>query len=79
MFKITFVPFTGVASTHIYKSVINIKKIIFVILITLFCLTNGNAVIKDSLFATVGNKAITHSDIVNEIKTILICKWSKFF
>ena len=28
--------------------------------------------IKDSLFATVGNKAITHSDIVNEIKILLI-------
>ena len=28
--------------------------------------------IQDSLFATVGNKAITRSDIVNEIKTILI-------
>ena len=29
-------------------------------------------VIKDRLFATVGNKAITTSDIVNEIKIILI-------
>ena len=28
--------------------------------------------IKDSLFATVGNKAITQSDIINEIKIILI-------
>ena len=28
--------------------------------------------IKDSLFVTVGNKAITHSDIVDEIKIILI-------
>ena len=28
--------------------------------------------IKDSLFATVGDKAITSSDIVNEIKIILI-------
>ena len=28
--------------------------------------------IKDGLFATVGNRAITHSDIVNEIKIILI-------
>ena len=30
------------------------------------------AVIKDSLFATVGNKAITYSDIVNEMKILLI-------
>ena len=30
------------------------------------------AVIKDSLFATVGNKALTRSDIINELKMILI-------
>ena len=57
---------------------INIKKIISVIIITLFCLTNGNTVIKDSLFATVGHKAITHSDIVNEIKTLLITNGQSF-
>ena len=51
---------------------IKIKKIIFVIIISFFCLTKVNAFIKDSIFATVGNKAITHSDIVNEIKIILI-------
>ena len=34
--------------------------------------------IKDGLFATVGNKAITHSDIVNEIKIILILKGQSF-
>jgi len=32
----------------------------------------SGAVIKDSLFATVGNKAITRSDILEEIKVILI-------
>ena len=32
----------------------------------------SSAVIKDSLFATVGNKAITRSDILEEIKVILI-------
>ena len=32
----------------------------------------GNAEISDSLFMTIGNKPITKSDIVNEIKTILI-------
>ena len=57
---------------------INIKKIISVIIISFICLTTGNAVIKDSLFATVGNKAITHSDIVNEIKTILILSGQSF-
>ena len=51
---------------------IKIKKIIFLVLITLICAGKGNAKISDSLFMTVGNKAITQSDIVNEIKIILI-------
>lgn len=51
---------------------INIKKLIFVIILSFFYLTKSGAAIKDSLFATVGNKAITHSDIVDEIKIILI-------
>ena len=34
--------------------------------------------IKDSLFATVGNKAITQSDIINEIKIILILTGQSF-
>ena len=36
------------------------------------------AVIKDSLFATVGNKALTRSDIVNELKMILILSNQRF-
>ena len=51
---------------------IKIKKIIFLVLITLICAEKGNAKISDSLFMTVGNKPITQSDIVNEIKIILI-------
>ena len=51
---------------------IKINKIIFVILTFLFFTTKGNAEIKDSLFATVGNRAITDSDVVNEVKLILI-------
>ena len=50
----------------------NIKKIIFFLIITFVLSTNLYAVIKDSLFATIGNKAITRSDIINEIKIILI-------
>ncbi len=52
---------------------INIKKIIFSIVISalLFPIIKADA-IEDSIFATVGNKAITKSDIVNEVKTILI-------
>ena len=42
---------------------ININKIFFVIIVSLFYLTKGNALIQDSLFATVGNRAVTQSDI----------------
>ena len=57
---------------------INTKKIIFIFIIFLLCLTKGNATIKDSIFATVGNKPITRSDIINEIKTILILNGQNF-
>ena len=57
---------------------IRIKKAIFIIIITLCCLTKSNATIKDSIFATVGNKAITRSDIINEIKIILIVNSKSF-
>ena len=49
-----------------------IKKIIFFFLLSLLCIEKVNAQIKDSLFITIGNKPITKSDIVNEIKIILI-------
>ena len=48
------------------------KKIIFIISITFFLIAQANSTIKDSLLGTVGNLAITKSDIVNEIKIILI-------
>ena len=51
---------------------ISIKKIFFFIVIFSFFSIKCNAVIKDSIFATVGNKAIVQSDITNEIKTLLI-------
>ena len=51
---------------------IKFNKIFSIILISLICITKGNTEIKDALFAIVGNKAVTKSDIVNEIKTILI-------
>lgn len=50
----------------------NLKKIFFVITYLFFLIFECNAAIKDSIFATVGNKAITQSDIVNEIKIMLI-------
>jgi len=52
--------------------VIKIKKIFIVAVITLISLTNVSAEIKDGIFITVGNKAITKSDIVQEMKLILI-------
>ena len=57
---------------------INIKKIIITIIISSFYLAESNAVIKDSLYATVGDKAITHSDIINEIKIMLILNNQSF-
>ena len=51
---------------------IKLKKTIFIIIISFLFIVEGNAVIKDSMFATVGNKVITTSDIINEIKITLI-------
>ena len=42
------------------------------VFILLICVEKGNTEINDSLFMTIGNKPITKSDIVNEIKLILI-------
>jgi len=52
--------------------VIKIKKIILLILIPLLFAERTNAEISDSIFMSIGDKPITKSDIVNEIKIILI-------
>ena len=57
---------------------IKIYKIFYIILITFFCLTKSNAAIEDSIFATVGNKAITQWDISNEMKPLLILSGQSF-
>ena len=49
-----------------------IKKIILLILIPLLFAEKTNAEISDSIFMSIGDKPITKSDIVNEIKIILI-------
>ena len=49
-----------------------IKKIVIAILISLISLEKANTEISDSLFMTIGDKAIAQSDIVNEIKILLI-------
>ena len=51
---------------------IKIKKIIFLILISLIFIEKGNTEINDALYMTVANRPITQSDIVNEIKILLI-------
>ncbi len=51
---------------------IKFKRVIITILVSLIGFTNSNAEIKDGIFITVGNRAITKSDVVNEIKVILI-------
>ena len=55
-----------------------LKKIIFVLIVSFLFVGAGNAVIKDSIFATVGNKVITKSDIINEIKIILILNGTSY-
>ena len=51
---------------------IKIKKITFLLLILFLSIENSNSNIEDSLFISVGNVAITRSDIIKEIKLILI-------
>ena len=57
---------------------ISIKKIFSIIILTFLLNNDVNAVIKDYLFVTVGNKAITHSDVIEEIKLILILTNQRF-
>tara|TARA_Y100000741_G_C18183893_1_gene530500 strand:- start:63 stop:1004 length:942 start_codon:yes stop_codon:yes gene_type:complete len=52
--------------------VIKIKNILIILFIGILSLTKVQAEIKDGLFVTVGNIPITKSDIVDEIKIILI-------
>ena len=51
---------------------IKLPKKIFILIFAFFLTAESKAVIKDKIFATVGDKVITRSDVINEIKTILI-------
>ena len=51
---------------------IKIKNIIFLVLISFIFIEKGFTEISNALFMTIGNKPITQTDIVNEIKLILI-------
>ena len=57
---------------------IKYKKILIVILFLFSTISVVNSAVEDSLFATVGRKALTKSDIVEEIKIILILNNEKF-
>ncbi len=57
---------------------IKTNNIVSVFFILLLLISKSSAEIKDALFATVGNKAITNSDIVQEVKTMLILKGQSF-
>ena len=50
---------------------INLKKKLIIIILFLYPIS-AHSLIQDGLFATVGNKAITKSEIIQEIKIILI-------
>lgn len=57
---------------------ISLKKILTISTILLLSIAKVNAEVKDSLFATIGNKAVTQFDIINEIKVILILTGQSF-
>ena len=57
---------------------ISFKKTFYILIISLLFCLKVESEIKDSLFATVADKAITQSDVINEIKIILILNGKKF-
>ena len=56
----------------------NLKKILIALIIVSITSVKAKTEINDSIFATVGNKVITRSDIINEIKIILISSGQQF-
>ena len=57
---------------------IKLKKIVCILIFSIVFAINGNTAIKDSIFATVGDRAVTRSDIINEIKLILILNGQEY-
>ena len=51
---------------------IKIKKIFITLLFIIFCCTSNSLAITDSLIGTIGNKPLTESDIISEMKMLLI-------
>ena len=57
---------------------INLKKKFFVILFLINCISCNSYALTDALIGTVGNKPFTHSDLLNEMKMILILNGVSF-
>jgi len=55
-----------------------IKNILFVFLFIIFPLNSDSLAITDSIIGTVGNKPVTSSDLLNEMKMLLIVNGQKF-
>ena len=56
----------------------NLKKILIILIFLSITTVKAKTEINDSIFATVGNKVITRSDVVNEIKIVLISTGQTF-
>ena len=46
------------------------KKKVFIIVFAFFLITESKAVIKDKIFATVGDKVITKSDVIINVQMV---------
>ena len=57
---------------------IYLKKILVLFIVFFAFAIQAKSEVNDSIFATVGNKVITRSDILNEIKIILITTGETF-
>ena len=56
----------------------NIIKIVAILILLCLNFTKSQATVSDSLFATIGNKALTKFDILKELKLILITNGQSF-
>ena len=55
-----------------------IKEIFVIFLFLIFCINSSNSTIKDSIIGTVGDKQVTSSDLINEMKMLLITNGENF-
>ena len=55
-----------------------IKEIFVIFLFLIFCINSSSSTIKDSIIGTVGDKPVTSSDLINEMKILLITNGENF-